>query len=88
MRKAPKRGRLRDLLIQVLVDDSHTTIRYNRRVALALPLDVGHTLPFFHDGPPLALRSFSGRTIVKRTHETAEPFQFSPAEPVVYATEL
>jgi hypothetical protein len=25
---------------------------------------------------------------MKRTHETAEPFQFSPAEPVVYGTEL
>jgi hypothetical protein len=70
------------------MDNSRATIRYNSRMVFAFPLDVGWTPPIFHDSPLSALGPFSGRTIVKRTHETAEPFQFSPAEPVVYATEL
>jgi len=54
-------------------------------MVLTLPLHVGLTLPFFHNGSPCP----SGPTSLenhfnKKTLETAEPFEFSPAEPVDY----
>jgi len=46
---------------------------------------VGLTLPIFHDGSPCPSGPASWENhFVKRTQETAEPFQFSPAEPVDY----
>ena len=54
-------------------------------MVLAFPLNVGLTLPFFHNGSPCpsGLSSLENH-ISKKTLETAEPFQFSPAEPVNY----
>jgi len=54
-------------------------------MVLTLPLHVGLTLPIFHDGSPCPSGPASWENhFVKNTQETAEPFKFSPAEPVDY----
>jgi len=55
-------------------------------MVLTLPLHVGLTLPIFHDSSPLPFGAFLKENYLPKTLETAEPFQFSPAEPVDYKT--
>ncbi len=69
-----------------MTDSSKPTllIQYHS-MALALPLNVGLTLPVYCADSscppgPVSLENHSE----KRTQETAEPFEFSPAEPVDY----
>jgi len=69
-----------------MTDSSKPTrlMKYHNMV-LTLPLDVGMTLPVCHDGPPCSSGLASSQNhSLKTTQETAEPFQFSPAEPVDY----
>jgi len=70
-----------------MTDPSKPTLlmKYHNTV-LTLPLDVGMTLPAFHDGSPCPSSGLvsSENHSPKTTQETAEPFQFSPAEPVDY----
>jgi hypothetical protein len=54
-------------------------------MVLTFPLDVGLTLPIFHDGSPCPAGPASLENHYQKiTLETAEPFEFSPAEPVDY----
>jgi len=47
---------------------------------------VGLTLPIFHDGSPCPSgpSSLLENHLTTKTQEMAEPFEFSPAEPVDY----
>ena len=56
---------------------------YNNYMILTFPLHVGLTLPIFHDGSPCPSGP-SSRENHYKTHVTAEPYKFSPAEPVDY----
>ena len=70
-----------------MTDSSKPTLlmKYHN-MALTLLLDVDMALPAFHDGSPCPFSGLapSENHSLKTTQETAEPFQFSPAEPVDY----
>ncbi len=56
---------------------------YNDNMILAFPFYMGLTLPIFHFGSPCPPGPSSGEPLYEKTHQTAEPYKFSPAEPVV-----
>jgi hypothetical protein len=78
-----------NLLPQFSINDLLAILWYNHYMVLTLPLDVGLTLPIFHDSSPWSFGAFLRENYpTQTTHETAEPSQFSPAKPVVYGTAI
>lgn len=59
-----------------------TILRCNHNMVLAVPFHVGLTLPVLHGDHSLALQGLPQGRSSLFSLETAEPLQFSPAEPV------
>ena len=58
-------------------------LRHDYDMVLAVPAYMCHTPPIFHDGSPDALRGLPREDrLIIYTLGTAEPYKFSPAEPV------
>jgi len=78
-----------DLVTQLSIDRLLAIFRYNHYTVPTFPLPVGLTLPLFYDRSPWPFGPFfKGNYPIERTHESAEPFQFSPAKPVAYGTAI